>query len=252
MTLIEAAQKALEALKAARRGHCDHAWADEAMSDLRTAIAEAEKQEPVAWMTINAYGEEDDIHYDNPEGKLLEGWTYKPLYTHPQQAKQASVKMRRGDILRCIETDELCTVWATSTTGKTMVKWSANHFGDYTAEQIGELFWIEPDTAAQREPMPDDLILSYDKGFKDGAAQRQPLTEEPPCPTCEALARTVMLDQTSHDTTPQHRAPLTDEAVMDIVAVQLSKFAFDTTRVGYRVARAVEAAHGIKEKNNGN
>ena len=24
--------------------------------------------------------------------------------------------------------------------------------------------------------------------------------QEPPCPTCEALARTVMLDQTSHDT----------------------------------------------------
>ena len=27
----------------------------------------------------------------------------------------------------------------------------------------------------------------------------------PPCPTCEALARTVMLDQTSHDTTPLQR-----------------------------------------------
>ena len=34
-------------------------------------------------MTINEYGEEDDIHYENPEGHLLEGWTYKPLYTHP-------------------------------------------------------------------------------------------------------------------------------------------------------------------------
>jgi len=41
------------------------------------------KQEPVAWMTINEYGEEDDIHYENPEGHLLEGWTYKPLYTAP-------------------------------------------------------------------------------------------------------------------------------------------------------------------------
>ena len=26
-----------------------------------------------------------------------------------------------------------------------------------------------------------------------------------PCPTCEALCRTVMLDQTSHDTTPPQR-----------------------------------------------
>ena len=96
--------------------------------------------EPVAWMTINEYGEEDDIHYENPEGHLLEGWTYKPLYTHPPSVP---VKLRRGDILRCVETDELCTVWATSTTGKTLIKWKANDFGNYTAEQIGELFWIE-------------------------------------------------------------------------------------------------------------
>lgn len=47
-------------------------------------LAEQKEQEkPVAWMTINAYGEEDDIHYENPEGHLLYGWTYKPLYTHP-------------------------------------------------------------------------------------------------------------------------------------------------------------------------
>jgi len=39
---------------------------------------------PVAWMTIDSNGEEDDIWYDNPEGKLLEGWSCKPLYTHPQ------------------------------------------------------------------------------------------------------------------------------------------------------------------------
>jgi len=43
------------------------------------------EQEPVAWMTITGYGEEDDIHYENPEGHLMEGWTYKPLYTHPPQ-----------------------------------------------------------------------------------------------------------------------------------------------------------------------
>jgi hypothetical protein len=52
--------------------------------------------------------------------------------------------LTRGDILRCIETDELCTVWATSTSGKTGVKWASNDFAEYTAEQIGELFWIEP------------------------------------------------------------------------------------------------------------
>jgi hypothetical protein len=49
---------------------------------------EQPEQEPVAWMTINGYGEEDDIHYENPEGHLMEGWTYKPLYTHPPQPAQ--------------------------------------------------------------------------------------------------------------------------------------------------------------------
>jgi hypothetical protein len=38
-------------------------------------------------MTINEYGEEDDIHYENPEGHLMEGWTHKPLYTHPPTAQ---------------------------------------------------------------------------------------------------------------------------------------------------------------------
>ena len=67
-------------------------------------------------------------------------------------AEKERVQLRRGDVLRCNETDELCTVWFTSTTGKTLVKWRANDFGEYTSEQIGELFWLEP--------MPDDIELA--------------------------------------------------------------------------------------------
>jgi hypothetical protein len=157
--LIEAAQKALEALEA----HADIGIkSDKAIAALRTAIEQAQKQEPVAYLFTNVQSGdiEASINPDHKEGER-EMWYREPL--------------------------------------------------------------IRPPTAPA------------------------PTVQEPPCPTCEALARTVMLDQTSHDTTPQHRAPLTDEAVMDIVAVQLSKFAFDTARVGYRVARAIEAAHGIKE-----
>jgi hypothetical protein len=88
------------------------------------------------------------------------------------------MRLRRGDILRCIETNELCTVWATSTTGKTLVKWKANDFGSYTAEQIGDLFWVEPkpecvcgepntagvhrqDGPCYQQPEPD--AIQYDK-----------------------------------------------------------------------------------------
>ena len=75
---------------------------------------------------------------------------------------------------------------------------------------------------------------------------RQPLyTSPPPCPTCEALARTVMLDQTSHDA---QRKPLTDEQIDAGV-----KAWFENTIVAgrqpfaKRMRAAIEAAHGIKE-----
>ena len=48
-------------------------------------------------------------------------------------------------------------------------------------------------------------------GLKPSDLERHPerweplYTEPKPCPTCEALARTVMLDQTSHDTNPLQR-----------------------------------------------
>lgn len=70
----------------------------------------------------------------------------------------------------------------------------------------------------------------------------------PPCPTCEALARTVMLDQTSHDT---QRQPLTDK---QILADETLRYYFGqnggagpVSKQGRKVVDAIEAAHGIKE-----
>lgn len=68
-------------------------------------------------------------------------------------------------------------------------------------------------------------------------------TTPPPCPTCEALARTVMLDQTSHDT---HHKPLSDEQIE-------REWQFLHDEEGnppdqHDFARAIEAAHGIKGK----
>jgi len=82
------------------------------------------------------------------------------IYKEPEPEP---VRLRRGDILRCIETNELCTVWATSTTGKTQVKWKANDFGSYTAEQIGDLFWVEP----KPEPEPVAWMNEGDMGKTD-------------------------------------------------------------------------------------
>jgi bacterioferritin-associated ferredoxin len=72
-----------------------------------------------------------------------------------------------------------------------------------------------------------------------------------PCPTCEALARTVMLDQTSHDTQRQW-VGLTDEEVQEIMektvatCSELDDITGDTARL---TLRNLEAK--LKEKNGG-
>jgi bacterioferritin-associated ferredoxin len=76
-----------------------------------------------------------------------------------------------------------------------------------------------------------------------------------PCPTCEALARTVMLDQTSHDT---QRKPLTDEEIaveraLDNLlywterAVNKGNANLDIEEAMQQYNDALAAAHGIKE-----
>ena len=72
-----------------------------------------------------------------------------------------------------------------------------------------------------------------------------------PCPTCEALARTVMLDQTSHDTKRQW-VGLTDEEVQEIMektvatCSELDDFTGDTARLTWKNCEAK-----LREKNGG-
>ena len=50
----------------------------------------------------------------------------------------------------------------------------------------------------------EDYADEWEKRNPNHKGWVEPLYKDPkPCPTCEALARTVMLDQTSHDTRPQ-------------------------------------------------
>jgi hypothetical protein len=157
------------------------------------------------------------------------------------EAKDEPVKLRRGDILRCIETDELCTVWATSTSGKTLVKWGGNDFTDYTAEQIGELFWLE----TKDEPVAWRAWVSK---FPQGTNSDWVYVTKP-------IMKDSIHNQPLYTTPPQRTwVGLTDEEI---------QYAFKTNSVmvdngnAYMVAglRAVNIAQAIeaklKEKNNG-
>jgi len=65
-----------------------------------------------------------------------------------------------------------------------------------------------------------------------------------PCQTCEALARTVMMDQTSHDTPPQREwHGLTDEEYEAMAEQYVTNCYFDTLKY----AKGIEAK--LKEKN---
>ena len=74
--------------------------------------------------------------------------------------------------------------------------------------------------------------MSYDWGKTMG-----------PCPTCEALASTIMLDQTSHDTKPEWQG-LTDADVNELTK---DVIAFKSDVVKF--IRRAEAK--LKEKNGG-
>ena len=129
---------------------------------------------------------------------------------------------------------------------------------EYDCELMEQAITALENVLAQPEQNPVAWIHNFiDGGISIGKRpadlNRHPdrwtaLYKEPkPCPTCEALARTVMLDQTSHDTTPQPRKPLTRGQIREIeVDVSLNP-SFDYITPAEQLCRAIEAAHGIKE-----
>ena len=72
-----------------------------------------------------------------------------------------------------------------------------------------------------------------------------------PCPTCEALARTVMLDQTSHDAQREF-VGLTDEERKDTLQSVNTGFVVDASVVAIAIEDKLKQKNGYaEEKNNG-
>ena len=153
----------------------------------------------------------------------------EPVYV----AQPEQPKYRRGSRVICLETEEYCVIHI-SGTDRQWVKFPDSHIGVYTNEQVAELFELLP----KEQPQPEQNLncksvqarLATAWGYVKAQSQQEPvawlhnfidggitfgkrpadferhpdrwtaLFKDPkPCPTCEALARTVMLDQTSHD-----------------------------------------------------
>ena len=92
-------------------------------------------------------------------------------------------------------------------------------------------------------------VFSQTKPYMDEMVQNvTPLYKDPtPCQTCEALARTVMMDQTSHDTAPPQRPwqGLTGDEIEELWGGPVDCMFSGT----YKGIRAIEAK--LKEKNGG-
>lgn len=149
---------------------------------LRAALSEPEPvQMPVqdSWEPLKQYGYApgdymskccicDNLAYGVDKYAITCRLCAGVRYAESQKAKRIPPaeppKLRRGDFLRCAESSVLCTVWATSTSGKVLVKWGPNDFGSYTAEQIGELFWVEP-RVQETGQEPYCHVYEYDSVF---------------------------------------------------------------------------------------
>jgi hypothetical protein len=122
-----------------------------------------------------------------------------------------------------------CVYKATTKKGDTA------HFGEYSAAKA----WAGWGTVEQ---VPLKTLTLIQKSIQ-------------PCSTCEALARTVMLDQTYHDTTPPQRTwvGLTEEEVDEIytsVQEEVNKHwdkGGTTMMFPFTLYKAIE--HTLKERN---
>ena len=125
-------------------------------------------------------------------------------------------------------------------------------------EPVATLFGSLPvyDVPTKQEPVAwmhnfiDEVVIAHRPVDLDRHPDRwTALYKDPtPCQTCESLARTVMMDQTSHDTATSQREwrGLTDEEIKDYWITCMWKIEGTALPIP-EFARAIEAK--LKEKN---
>ena len=98
MNHIEAMKQALEALEVEKTVYLRTKlpvpeYLTKAITSLRQAIAEAEKQEPVAWLYMEPNNPHLHVHYDDVDRSQFPHDEWFPVYKQPTEAK---LKEKKG------------------------------------------------------------------------------------------------------------------------------------------------------------
>ena len=187
----------------------DH-FINKAITAIKEALVQPE-QEPVAWY----HAEDYKTHFTtNPSPDLI-GKYWKPLYTTPPQPKEPEQEP---------------------------VAWE-QFYPDIGKPQLKQLPQLSQEVVLQ---YPKEAV-DWQKQQKEYAQQLPKETEQEPA-TKEQI-REAMIFNLPLYTTPPQRKPLTDEQVREIAkqyALDLA-FPYDSQTTPEMFARAIEAAHNIKE-----
>ena len=226
MTEREVLKLALEALENNKQKHhyCEDTWYSCPKHEDGCAN-EAEGDE------CNCGADEINAQFDKAITAIKEALAQPEQYiTDAMKVRQAVAQALLDDVYAeeleqpeaKLEQEPVACVYKATTK-----KGEVAHFGEYSAAKA----WAGWGTV---ERVPLKTLTPISKSTN-------------PCPTCESLARSVMLDQTSHDTTPPQRTwvGLTDEEIDQ--GLLRSDYAFKTAEA-WR-AGVVFAMTKLKQKN---
>jgi len=195
-----------------------------AITSLRTAIEQAEKQEPVAWQGVH---DKTDLYYRKPvQGDVRPLYTTLPAAQRQPEHKGCACRWdSEGDRTVTCERHE---GWL-----EVIAEWA-----DRAREAEAKL-----KAAAQQEPDAYGYasrlaVAIWEQHYKATAPQWKPLDD--------LMGVLTQIDNMTAGLTA-HRQPLTDAEVLHLWAGDISRPVLGKNKV-LAFARAIEAAHGIGGK----
>ena len=125
---------------------------------------------------------------------------YMQIHHWARQSYKRHQSLVRGQMITAADASDTHIIWAA-------LRWAKEKTPPALPAPVQE-------PVAWMHTMIDDVVVGHRPADLNVHPDRwMPLYKDPtPCQTCQALARTVMMDQTAHDTTPPAARPAVPDA----------------------------------------